>query len=223
MKNNFEKLGKAKRTLLKTITVLCLLSLPLLSKAQAGFAVGPKVGAAVTSFGGADADNIKSRASWLGGVFWDLQLMPSFTLQPELLITQKGAQQTKNGVRNDIRINYFEIPVLAKFRIPVQNVFFPHFLLGPSFDFNINSKISSVDTQTGTSISVGAGDLRKADIGGILGAGVDIQAKNIFFTVDGRYNFGFNSITKSGNTLNLDLKNRGWTFSVGIGLRFGTE
>lgn len=195
-----------------------LLALPQQSHAQFAFAVGPKGGVAITSFEGADAGNIEARTTGFGGLFMNFQLVPILTIQPELLISERGAIQTNNGYRNDIRLRYFDIPVLAKFRIPLGG-FYPHILLGPDFAFNTNVDYTSTETSTGNVVTLKGGDVNKSDVGGLVGAGFDIQSGHLFFTVDGRYGYSFNKL--GPNTVNI--RNVGWTFAAGIGIRFGGE
>jgi len=201
------------------IIVSCMMVSSL--QAQMGLSIGPKFGYSFTSLHGTDAGNFKSKSSWVGGLFLNFQLAPSLAIQPELLLTEKGAIQTRNNVRNDIKINYFEVPVLLKLRMPVDNMLLPHILIGPNFAFKTNSSFHSTDTSTGENVSINAGDIRKSDVGGIIGAGIDFQASWLFLTVDGRYGLGFSDIGKSGDNYNLSIKNKGWTFAAGIGLRLG--
>ncbi len=186
--------------------------------AQMAIAIGPKAGFSVTSFQVTDANDIKTRSTAQGGLFLNWQLHPIFAIQPEAIISQKGATYTKNGRRTDVKLNYFEVPVLAKFRIPIGDVFFPHFLIGPDFAFNTNVDYTSTDTQSGTVYHTSGDDITKTDVGGLMGAGFDIQAKHLFFTLDGRYGYAFNKL--GDNTYNV--RNIGWTFTAGIGLRFGS-
>lgn len=187
-----------------------------MAHAQMAVSIGPKAGFAVTSFQVNDA-TIESRTTGLGGLFLNWQLHPIFALQPELLLSERGAIYTKNGSRTDIRLRYFEVPVLAKLRIPVGDVFFPHILFGPDFAFNTNVKYTRVDTQNGDIYAQSGDDITKTDVGGLLGAGFDIQVKHVFFTVDGRYGYAFNKLGE--NTYNV--RNTGWSFSAGIGIRLG--
>jgi len=98
------------------------------AQAQMAVAIGPKAGLSITSFS-TNADEIESRTSALGGIFINWQLHPIFAIQPEALISQKGAVYVNNGNRTDIQLNYFEVPILAKLRLPVGDVFFPHVLM----------------------------------------------------------------------------------------------
>jgi hypothetical protein len=188
------------------------------SQAQMAIAFGPKAGLAITSFKTTDAHDITSRSSWQGGLFLNWQLHPIFAIQPEAIFSQKGATYTKNGNRTEVKLNYFEIPVLAKLRIPMGDVFFPHFLIGPDFAFNTDAKYTSTDTQTGTVYQSEGGNITKTDMGGLIGAGFDIQAKQLFFTMDGRYGYAFNTLGDN----EYNVRNIGWAFTIGIGLRFGS-
>ena len=46
---------------------------------------------------------------------------------------------------------------------------------------------------------------------------IDIEPREsgLFFTIDGRYGFGFNSVDGSENA--VEIRNAGWSFAVGVG------
>jgi len=195
--------------------ILFLFNTPIF--AQLGLAIGAKGGIGITTLRGTNLENIDNRTSWLGGAFLNAQISPAINLQPEILFSQKGADYTTNGVRNKLVINYFEIPILAKIRLPVGDVFFPHVLLGPNFAFRTNLKYSRVETDNGTQATTNYNEIRKSDLGGLIGAGFDIETKEsgLFFTADGRYGFGFNNLDRSDHS--VEIRNAGWSFAVGIG------
>ena len=206
----------------KGLVVIAFVVLAHRSYGQFGFSLGPKGGLAVTTFRGADADNIKSRTNWFGGVFLNFQLGKVFALQPEFLLTERGADVTSNNMRSNFSINYFEVPVLAKIRLPLAGeVIFPHVLIGPNFAFKTNFDLSSTDTGSGAAVDVSTSNVKKSDIGALVGAGVDIQTRGsgVFFTIDGRYGFGFSDINDNDNM--IALRNAGWMFAAGVGFRIG--
>lgn len=202
---------------LQGLLLVFLLSLSSFAWGQFGLAIGPKAGVSISTFNGTDFENIDSRTSWLGGAFLNAQITAALTLQPEIILTRRGAEFVQSNVRRTVRVNYFEVPVLAKIRLPIGDVVFPHILLGPNFSFRTNLDYSSFDTDAGTVITTNETDIRKSDVGGIVGAGIDIQTRNsgIFFTIDGRYGFGFNNINRVNDT--VELRNAGWYFAAGIG------
>ena len=216
---NLLKFSNTCKALLMTII---LFSACLHANAQFAFSIGPKGGLALTTFNETDADNVDSRTSWFGGVFTNFQLGKVVALQPEFLLTEKGAKVTENNTSSNFSINYFEVPVLAKIRLPLANeVIFPHILLGPYFAFKTDFDATSTDTQTGSSIKINTSDIRKSEVGALVGAGIDIQThkSGVFFTLDGRYGWSFHDLNDNDDV--ITLKNAGWTFAAGIGLRLG--
>ena len=194
------------------------------AKAQFGFALGPKGGVSLTTFKGTTAANFESRSSGFYGLFTNFQVGKVLSIQPEFLLTERGAKLTSNSVRGDIKISYFDVPVLAKIRVPLANeVIFPHILLGPDFAFRTDFKATAQDTQSGSSFSIDEADVRKSDIGGLLGAGVDIQTRGsgLFFTIDGRYGWSFQDLNDNDDM--ITLRNKGWMFSAGLGFRIGNS
>lgn len=194
------------------------------ANAQFGFALGPKGGVAITTFKGTNSANIDSRTSGFYGAFVNFQLGKVLSIQPEFLVTERGGKVSANSVQSEVAIGYFDVPLLAKIRIPLANeVIFPHFLLGPDFAFKTNFKATATDTQSGTSFSFTDADVKKTDVGGLLGAGIDIQTpgNGIFFTIDGRYGWSFQDLNDNDNT--ITLKNKGWMFSAGLGFRIGNS
>jgi hypothetical protein len=183
-----------------------------------GIAIGPKAGFSISSFRGTNIDNIDNRAGGFGGVFVNLQLSPAFTIQPEFILTQRGADFTENNVRRNLRVNYFEVPVLLKLRATGRETVFPHLLVGPNFSFRTNVNYSASDNSAGgTTITTNDTDVSKSDVGALVGAGIDFETPNsgIMFTIDGRYGFGFNNVRKDDGV--VELRNVGWYFSAGLG------
>ena len=74
-----------------------------------------------------------------------------------------------------------------------------------------------METESGTQVTTNYNEIRKSDVGGLIGAGFDIETRgsSLFFTADGRYGFGFNNLDRSDNS--VEIRNAGWSFAVGIG------
>lgn len=188
------------------------------SQAQVSFSIGPKGGLSSSSFSGDSAGTVTANTSWAAGAFMNFHFLKFLAIQPELLIHQKGASQ-KIGMRtNEIKLNYFEVPVLLKLMVPVDNHIYPHVLVGPSFSYRMGGTFKATNTESGTIVNFNEGDLKKYDTGGILGVGVDFETDHLYINLDGRYGFGFSDIGENS----VKLKNRNWTAMLGIGYRFGT-
>lgn len=198
------------------IIALCLICTAQ-AYAQVGFSIGPKAGLSVNQFSADDDGDYSARTAWAAGAFVNLHLGEVFSLQPEFLIHQKGATQNVNGNKNEVRLNYFSVPVLAKLMIPIQGTFYPHILAGPVYNYRMNAKYTASDNGT---VSFNDGDLKRTEISGAAGAGLDIISNNVFFNIDWRYNLGFSDLGDNDN--NVGIRNRNWTLMAGIGFRFGT-
>ncbi|MFL5730398.1 MAG: porin family protein [Cytophagaceae bacterium] len=187
-------------------------------KKDGGISIGPKAGASFTSFGGHDAGDVKARIGFAGGAFLNVSFLKVFSVQPEILFHEKGATNTSGTMRQNIRMNYIDIPVLFKLRLPIQRTFFPHIFAGPDCAYLVNEKNNNTDMQTGDQSSTGIKRFHHLNTGGVMGAGLDVQSGNLFFTLDGRYGFSFNSVGDS--SFRLDVYNRNITVLAGIGIRF---
>src|ERR1043166_186755 len=88
--------------------------------AQLSVAVGPKVGASFSGLRGADAGRINYRKGLAGGVFVCVSPLSFLSIQPELILQQKGAVNKNEDFdyTEDIKIGYLSIPVLCKLRLP---------------------------------------------------------------------------------------------------------
>lgn len=208
--------------ILKAFIVL-LLTIVLFSTnsfSQVGFSLGPKAGVTFTSFRGDHAEDVKSRTGWAGGLFANLSLLDFLSVQPEFLIHQKGATSRYNQYRNEIRVNYFEVPILLKIRLPLGQTVYPNIFAGPNFSYRVSGKYSSTDTENGDDRNISIDNVRRSDTGGIVGVGIDIEGQSIFFTIDARYGFGFNEL--GDHSYYLNLRNEDLTVLAGIGFRIGS-
>jgi hypothetical protein len=116
---------KQNRHFMKKV-ILC--SLVMLCAAPAAFSqLGIKAGAALSTVNedgeGYSQDDVekKSVLTPVIGLTYDLNLSNVFTLQPELLFSQSGGRSTYNvlgtSTESTHRINYLELPVLAKLQL----------------------------------------------------------------------------------------------------------
>lgn len=103
-----------KKTIKKTAFTLIFLSMSALSFAQS-FSFGPKAGLNVSNFTGG---NIKSQAMigyHVGGLL-SFGFGKNVFIQPEVLFSTQGAKIENNGSKENFKVSYATIPVLAKFK-----------------------------------------------------------------------------------------------------------
>ena len=157
------------------------------------FALGLEAGANFSNFIGSDVTTsgvTNSRLGLVGGAFLSLNFGNTFAIRPEILYAQKGGKDTSNDT---YQLDYVEVPVLLKFSLgtPVIN---PALLLGPTFNFNT---VASVVTSGGDSSAIQ--NVNSSDIG--LMAGVELDFDKFFVT--GRYELGFDDVTKASSNNNV--------------------
>jgi hypothetical protein len=201
-------------------TAIVFLSFHFSANAQR-FYIGAKTGMSSSSFSGDGFDVSKFRTSYQAGLFMGFTFADNewFALQPEMLYDRRGSRQlgvVNNGTVQEIRSDFFTMPIAAKFRIPIQEKFFPHFTMGPYWSARVNQTIGSrtdIPLQDHERI-----DIRKVDFGAFVGAGADFQFNPFFLTVDMRYFFG--GINQNASDNIITIRNSQVTLNVGAGFIF---
>jgi hypothetical protein len=187
---------------------------------QIRFSIGAKGGATFTSINKNDADNKTNPIGGAAGLFTNLSIRKLISIQPEILIQQKGASATINGNKNEIKLHYFQIPILFKFSIPILNSFYPHFFTGPCFTYRGDATYTSAYATFKKQRDLTIDNIRKHENAGILGLGIDIKKNKILFNFDIRYSF---ELYKSdAKAYHITFKNRDFTMLAGIGYRLGS-
>lgn len=163
---------------------------------------GLKAGLNVSTISG---DDSKAKAGFYGGVFANIPVASSFSVQPEVLYNGVGA---KADGMEDLKVNlsYISVPVMFQYNA------LPNFYLeaGPQFSFLIDSKFKYQN------VSVDGKDYVKGfDFGIGLGAGYYFTP-NIGLTA--RYVAGVTDIAKETNGIQAEGKNN--VFQVGLAYKF---
>jgi hypothetical protein len=154
-----------------------------------------------------------SRPGVVVGAFVGYDFHPNFGMQVEGLYTQKGAKVNEFGLDLDVRLDYIEIPMLARANVRAAEATMIHFTAGPAFAFTLSQTLDLEDL-----IGFGFDDLETKgwDAGIAFGGGVTFR--NLVF--DARYTFGLVNINDERVEDLLQVKNR--AFSVTAGWRFGS-
>ena len=157
-----------------------LLAAPVAS-AQTAF--GLKAGLNVSDLTGDDVGGSEPRLGFTGGAFVNVPFTPAFSVQPEVIYSQKGVSTEDDDAT--LEVDYVEVPVLLKYAVPVTETGLTlGAYAGPALGFKISEEVSSAfggsaDTDLFKSTDVGAA------LGVTVGAGP--------FAVDGRYTLGLSS------------------------------
>jgi len=152
------------------------------------------------------------RTGLVAGGFVAFPIGSRLAIQPEGLFTQKGAKADALGVSATIKIDYVEVPVLAKYTVSGGPARSFHVFGGPSVGFKVHSSASA--TFGGSTIETDNDDgLEDLDYGVVMGAGMTFDR----VTVEGRFTLGLANI----NAEDPD-ESKARTRAVGIlaGVRF---
>ncbi|MDO5655395.1 MAG: porin family protein [Flavobacteriaceae bacterium] len=155
----------------------------------------------------------KSLSGFHIGLFTEFPVAPRFSIQPEVIYSTQGSKFEALGKEADLRLQYINVPVLAK--VYLANGF--NLQAGPQIGF-----LTGADWKEDGANDVDATDyLKGTDFGLLLGAGYKL-AQGV--TIDARYNMGLSNITDEDASwdenvgINQDWKNG--VFQIGIGYQF---
>lgn len=180
-----------------------------INTARAQLKYGVKVGGSFANVNGVNYDR-SARTGFLIGAYADFSLPNSpVVIQPELLYSQKGYKA--NNVSTfagsyDItyKLDYLEVPVLAKLSFGNSGSLTPHVYAGPYLGFNITHKAEAQGKSSNISQNISS-----TDFGFVGGAGVTVSG----FDIGARYEAGLSKLVK-----NSDGKNGAFMITVGYSL-----
>jgi hypothetical protein len=199
---------------------LVLLSLP----GAKLHAQGLRAGIAVSELVG--PTGFESRTGLVLGAAFDFLRFGPVSISPEVLYAQLGGHLPVpvDQEIDDIRIDYFQIPVLAKIGAPIPGLpslepslyggGYLSFQTKCSFGFADGSDRSRLCTLGGLQATGIDGVFRDTDWGWVVGGGVNVMTNRIgILSIEARYMGSLTSITVSGSQ--ADAKNRAWMLLLG--------
>ena len=204
--------------LLVLVTAL-VFSLPQYCSAQ-GLSLGIKGGVNMPNLSGTLLDSIsfvspEANTGVAVGGYATISLLPNIAIQPEIYYSQKGAKTTGSllgiSYEGNARINYLEIPVLAK--ISFGAIVKPYIVAGPYFATKLGSDLTF--SVAGLSVPIDSFDtyIKDSDMGVTVGVGVQTPIK---LSIEGRYSLGVGSIYNGPG--DLDLKNTNIQILIGYAI-----
>ena len=191
---------------LKSLATIVLITLGTTSLVNAQETVAKSGGGSFGIKGGINLSNLYTKEvddenMLLGfnvGVFGELPLTSMISLQPELSLTTKGAENKYDNLFNQetrkFRLMYIEAPLLL--RANITNNFNVHF--GPYAAYLIDAKITSEFSDgSASNQDLNEDDLNRFDVG--LAAGLGFQFGG--FGIGARYNYGLTTVGKEQTVL----------------------
>jgi hypothetical protein len=169
-------------------------------------AFGAKAGLNLATITGDETDGLDSRTAFHLGVVAEISVSEKFSVQPELLYSAQGASDSFEGIDVDLKIDYINLPVMAKFYVAEG------FSLeaGPRVGFLLSAK------GEGGGESIDFKDETKGiDFGVNLGVGYKLESGLNF---GARYNLGLSNINDGEDS--DDFKNQNSVFQLSVGYFF---
>ncbi len=169
------------------------LALFLTSSLFAQISVGAKGGLNVSNLSGLNEADYETKAlvGFHVGGYVTFNLGRNFALQPELLYSTQGAKL--ENATEDLKLNYFNIPVVVKFL--TNNGFYVE--AGPQLGFQVGS-VDNTDL---------ADDVKNSDFSMV--GGIGFQPTKSAFGIGARYNVGLGTAgeVNQGSLDGADYKN----------------
>lgn len=208
--------------------LLLLLAVQSVS-AQQRWSIGPRVGANISNqIGDLPIGDVKWLAGWSAGGFIMYSDIRHFGISADVLYSQKGVQlenvPTATGAARasyTSRINYLEVPVLARYFMTLSGSFRPNFFIGPAVAFTLNAKVKDYSIGNTEQPERDVTDLyRPADLGLTGGLALNFEvAKGKRILLDARYTYGLIDATIGQGS----VRNSAITFNLSYGFGIGKK
>lgn len=139
---------------------------------------GIKGGLNISSFAGGNYYDANSLVGFQVGGFAEIKVIERLAIQPELLFSTQGAKLEFGNTDFDTKLNYINVPVLAKFYVTKQFTV----EAGPQLGFLVSAKSEGEDVKDG---------FKSVDTGFNFGVGYNFTDN---FSVGARYTVGLSNI-----------------------------
>ncbi len=214
-----------KRLIITIFAIVVVFTLSSASVSAQGLTGGFKGGMNIANLHGKDVKELEeemgvdlvSKMGFCAGGFITYNINDMFAIQPELLFTMKGVKAEEEvlgeTVKVTMKVNYLEIPVLAKLSIPTPGNVRPSLFVGPSLAIKLSSKLKI--EYAGESEEEDIEELKSTDFGLVFGGGIDFGLGRGKLTVDARYTLGLTKVHEPEEGEEIDIKNGAISIMVG--------
>jgi hypothetical protein len=217
------------RYLKALLTAACLVALAAPEGVRAQGTMGLKGGLNVSTLSVDDPANpdlgFDSQTDFVVGAFLQCASSGWFALQAEALYSQNGAKTRGEDPEVKLNLNYLRVPVLLMARLASrESPMYPILYAGPQVAFETRCQVTG--EQDGDSVSFGCEDpelgdpleTKSIEFGLVFGGGLEILFSRLTAQLDARYNLGLTNLNAAANSSEVSVKNRGWSFMLGLGL-----
>lgn len=197
---------------------------------QQRFSAGPRLGLNLSNYWG-NADGMKFKPGIAAGAFLMYSSLNHFGISADVLYSQRGTRFNNSAIKFTQRVNYLEIPVLARYFLTLSGNFRPNVFIGPSLGIKLNAKRVDGEILSSGSFPLINGDnnndFSNLDLGATGGFQLNWGVGNRQrFLIDARYNLGLTDVQT--NLPNIwgrrsSLQNSTFTLALGYGFGVGRE
>jgi len=189
--------------ILKTITFIFFLihGFAFNLNAQSLLEPGIKVGVNFANLNGGPHE-LSSRTGLFAGV--SLEIIPSgwpVSFEPGVYYSQKGAEGeykeiivkgAYEGNAGTFKLDYIEVPVLAKYRFATESALKPYIIAGPYIEFSLNSEVKA--SKNVAYLEDISAEIKSTGFGLIVGGGSDLLINERKFNIQVRYGLGLSPV-----------------------------
>lgn len=152
---------------------------------------------------------LESRTGLAFGGYLEIDPIGPLGVQADVLFSQKGSKTTFGSESQTVKVTYVEIPVVAKFSIPLAPTMTYNVHAGPALAFKLSEGLDP-EGESGDE-----DNFKSSDLGFVVGFGLTVNALVSQVQIDARYTLGLSDVAVEG--LGFEAKNRALTLLVGIG------
>ena len=216
------------RSLTCVLAALCLIGLLPGGALGQGSTLGLKGGLNVSTLSIEDPAQpdleVESQTGLVLGAFLECGGESWFALQGEVNYSQNGAKVRGGSSASRIDLDYIRVPVLIMARIGhKERTLYPLVYAGPQLAFQVSCGVEADSDGGSQSYDCDSEELedpletRNVEFGLVFGGGVEYLFGGFKMELDARYNLGLTNMSGGTDASVASLKNRGWSFTVGLG------
>lgn len=185
------------------------------ANAQSPVSFGLKGGLNISNLHGSDLEPDAKTGILLGAVLEINAPVLPFGVESGVYYSQKGAELSGDNFDSKVKLDYIEVPVMAKFQLGPPGPITPSFAVGPYLGFNINAEQEgSFGGFTGTGDI--SDNIKGTEFGGVAAVGLDFNLGVTKLNGTARYSYGFTSVWDDSD---ID-SDRNAVFSIAVGIMF---
>lgn len=220
------------RNILFTMVLLGITIVTSNAQTAFGFRIGSNTASVPVKLDFLNGNLIKDHTGVSVAAVAEIGITDQFFFQPELAFTPKGFRIKEGvtveginlGVENVTKINYLDIPLLAKYEFGTQKLK-AYVTGGPVLSYALNGRNITranvfIDIPINNSkLNLDAIGYERFEIAGTVGAGVAVDGANGKLFLDARFTRGFRDIYNIP-VVDVPLKNQGIALNAGYLIKF---